>query len=118
MEKFNELILENGFIDFRISDNSIISNGDNTVDVLINLNEGEQYFFIRGIGEVLRQPRENANLNVTLRKRLLGLDWSLSYTWRNILSKDELDWTLEESLRHGFNYFEKYREIVNLKVEL
>jgi len=53
-----------------------------------------------------------------LRKRLLGLDWSLSYTWRNILSKDELDWTLEESLRHGFNYFEKYREIVNLKVEL
>jgi len=85
---------------------------------LDHVNEGEQYFFIPGIGEGLRKPRENANLNVTLRKRLLGLNWSLSYTWRNILSKDELDWTLEESLRHGFNYFEKYREIVNLKVEL
>ncbi len=37
--------LENGFLDFKIFDNSIIPNGDNTVDVLINLNEGEQYFF-------------------------------------------------------------------------
>jgi hypothetical protein len=83
-----------------------------------HVNEGEQYFFIPGIGEGLRKPRENANLNVTLRKRLLGLNWSLSYTWRNMLSKDELDWTLEESLRRGFNYFEKYREIINLKVEL
>ena len=85
---------------------------------LDHVNEGEQYFFIPGIGEGLRKSRENANLNVTLRKKLLGLNCSLSYTWRNMLSKDELDWTLEESLRSGFNYFEKYREIINLKVEL
>jgi len=85
---------------------------------LDHVDEGEQYYIIPGIGEGIRKPRENANLNITMRKQLLGLDWSLSYTWRNLLSKDELDWTLEESLRKGFNYFEKYREIINLRVEL
>jgi len=85
---------------------------------LDHVNEGEQYYIIPGIGEGIRNPRENANLNITMRKNFFGLDWSLSYTWRNLLSKDELDWTLEESLRKGFNYFEKYREIINLRVEL
>jgi len=85
---------------------------------LDHVDEGEQYYIIPGIGEGIRKPRENANLNITMRKQFLGLDWSLSYTWRNLLSKDELDWTLEESLRKGFNYFEKYREIINLRVEL
>ena len=85
---------------------------------LDHVNEGVQYYIIPGIGEGIRNPRENANLNITMRKNFFGLDWSLSYTWRNLLSKDELDWTLEESLRKGFNYFEKYREIIILRVEL
>ena len=85
---------------------------------LDHVDEGEQYYIIPGIGEGIRKPRENANLNITMRKQILGLNWSLSYTWRNLLSKDELDWTLEESLRKGFNYFEKYREIINLRVEI
>ena len=100
----------------------IVLTGEINLDWLVisldHVNEGEQYYIIPGIGEGIRKPRENANLNVTMRKNLLGLNWSLSYTWRNMLSKDELDWTLEESLREGFNYFEKYREIINLRVEL
>ena len=100
----------------------IVLTGEINLDWLVisldHVNEGEQYYIIPGIGEGIRKPRENANLNVTMRKNLLGLNWSLSYTWRNMLSKNELDWTLEESLREGFNYFEKYREIINLRVEL
>ena len=81
-------------------------------------NEGEQYYFIPGIGEGIRKPREDANLNVTLRKKIRGLNWTLTYTWRNLLSRKKTDLTLEESLRLGFNYFEKYREIITLKIEI
>jgi len=80
--------------------------------------EGEQYYFIPGVGEGLRKPRKNANLNVSLRKKIFNVNWTLSYTWRNILSKEEKDLSLEESIRLGFNYFEKYREIITLKVEI
>jgi len=100
----------------------IVFTGEINFDWLVisldHVNEGEQYYIIPGIGEGIRNPRENANLNLTMRKNIFGLDWTLSYTWRNLLSKDELDWTLEESLRQGFNYFEKYREIINLRIEL
>jgi outer membrane receptor protein involved in Fe transport len=82
------------------------------------LQEGKQFYFIPGVGEGVKKARHNANLNVGLRKTFLGLRWSLSYTWRNLLSRDEADLSLEESLRKGFNYFEKYREILTLKVEL
>jgi hypothetical protein len=47
----------------------------------------------------------------------LGLNWRASYTIRNILSKDEIDLSLEESLERGYNYFDKYREIITFKVE-
>ncbi len=83
-----------------------------------HISEGEYYYYISGIGEGVRKKRENANLNLTLRKRWLGLQWTLAYTLRNLLSREEENLTWEESLRRGFNYFEKYREIVNLKVEL
>ena len=83
-----------------------------------HVSEGEYYYYIPGIGDGVRKKRENANLNLTLRKRWLGLQWTLAYTLRNLLSREEQDLTWEESLRQGFNYFEKYREIITLKVEL
>ncbi len=83
-----------------------------------HINEGEQYYYVPGFGEGVRKPRENANLNITLQKRLWKINCSLSYTIRNIKSKEELDLTLEESIRHGFNYFERYREIITLKVSI
>ncbi len=83
-----------------------------------HINEGEQYYYIPGFGEGVRQARENANLNITLQKRFWKINCSLSYTIRNIKSKEELDLTLEESIRHGFNYFERYREIITLKVSI
>ena len=83
-----------------------------------HINEGEQYYYVPGFGEGVRKPRENANLNITLQKRLWKINCSLSYTIRNIKSKEELDLTLEESIRQGFNYFERYREIITLKVSI
>ena len=83
-----------------------------------HINEGEQYYYVPGFGEGVRKPRENANLNITLQKRLWKVNCSLSYTIRNIKSKEELDLTLEESIRQGFNYFERYREIITLKVSI
>ena len=83
-----------------------------------HLTEGKQYYYIPNIGEGFRNARENANLSVSIRKRYLGLNWSLTYTWRNLMSADEKDLSLEESLRRGFNYFEKYREIATIRVEL
>jgi hypothetical protein len=35
-----------------------------------------------------------------------------------MMSKEELDMTLEESIREGFNYFERYREIITFKISL
>ena len=83
-----------------------------------HINEGEQYYYIPGFGEGVRQARENANLNITLQKRFWKINCSLSYTIRNMKSKEELDLTLEESIRQGFNYFERYREIITLKVSI
>lgn len=83
-----------------------------------HINEGEQYYFIPGFGEGVRKPRENANLNITLQKKFWKVNCSLSYTVRNIKSKDELDLTLEESIRQGFNYFERYREIITFKISI
>ncbi len=83
-----------------------------------HINEGEQYYYIPGFGEGVRQARENANLNITLQKRFWKVNCSLSYTIRNMKSKEELDLTLEESIRQGFNYFERYREIITLKVSI
>ncbi len=80
--------------------------------------EGEQYYFIPGFGEGVRKPRENANINITLQKKLWKVNCSLSYTVRNMKSKDELDLTLEESIRQGFNYFERYREIITFKISI
>jgi hypothetical protein len=82
------------------------------------INEGEQFYYIAGFGEGIRQPRENSNLNITLQKKFWKLNCSLSYTVRNIMSKDELDLTLEESIRQGFNYFERYREIITFKISM
>ncbi len=83
-----------------------------------HLNEGKQYYYIPNIGEGFRNPRENANLNISAKKNFYGLKWSLTYTWRNLMSAADANLSLEESLRQGFNYFEKYREIVTLRVEL
>jgi len=83
-----------------------------------HLNEGKQYYYIPNIGEGFRNARENANLSVSIRKNFLGLNWSLTYTWRNLMSADDNNLSLEESLRQGFNYFEKYREIATIRVEL
>jgi len=83
-----------------------------------HVNEGEQYYYVAGFGDGVRKPRENANLNITLQKKIWKVNCSLSYTVRNIMSKDELDMTLEESIREGFNYFERYREIVTFKISL
>ncbi len=80
--------------------------------------EGKQYYFFTGIGEGMQKPREKANLNISLHRKWLGLNWTLSYTWRNLLTKDESNLTLEESLRRGFNYFEKYREVITFKVDI
>lgn len=82
------------------------------------INEGEQFYYIAGFGEGIRKPRENSNLNITLQKKFWKLNCSLSYTVRNIMSKDELDLTLEESIRQGFNYFERYREIITFKINI
>ena len=83
-----------------------------------HLNEGEQYYYIVGYGDGVRKARENANLNITVQKKFWKLNCSLSYTIRNMMSKEELDLTLEESIRQGFNYFERYREIVTFKISL
>ena len=83
-----------------------------------HLNEGEQYYYIAGYGDGVRKARENANLNITVQKKFWKLNCSLSYTIRNMMSKEELDLTLEESIRQGFNYFERYREIVTFKISL
>jgi outer membrane receptor protein involved in Fe transport len=83
-----------------------------------HVNEGEQFYYIAGFGEGIRKPRENSNLNITLQKKFWKLNCSLSYTVRNIMSKDELDLTLEESIRQGFNYFERYREIITFKINI
>lgn len=83
-----------------------------------HLNEGEQFYFIPGFGEGVGKPRENANLNITLQHKIWKINCSLSYTVRNIMSKDELDLTMEESIRQGFNYFERYREIITFKVSI
>jgi hypothetical protein len=83
-----------------------------------HVNEGEQYYYIAGFGDGVRKPRENANLNITLQKKIWKVNCSLSYTLRNMMSKEELDMTLEESIREGFNYFERYREIITFKISL
>lgn len=82
------------------------------------INEGEQFYFIPGFGEGVRKPTENANLNISLQRKFWKVNCSLSYTVRNMRSKDELDLTLEESIRQGFNYFERYREIITFKVSI
>jgi len=79
--------------------------------------DGEQFFFIPGVGGGVIKPKENANLSLSFRKKYLGLNWRASYTIRNIFSKGEIDLTLEESLERGYNYFDKYREIFTIKVE-
>ncbi len=83
-----------------------------------HINEGEQFYYIAGFGEGIRKPRENSNINITLQKKFWKVNYSLSYTVRNIMSKDELDLTLEESIRQGFNYFERYREIITFKISI
>ncbi|MCH7613461.1 MAG: hypothetical protein IIB45_08905, partial [Candidatus Marinimicrobia bacterium] len=83
-----------------------------------HVNEGEQFYYIAGFGEGVRKPRENSNLHITLQKKFWNVNCSLSYTVRNIMSKDELDLTLEESIRLGFNYFERYREIITFKISI
>jgi len=83
-----------------------------------HINEGKQFYYIAGFGEGIRKPRENSNLNISLKKKIWKINCSLSYTVRNILSKDELDLTLEESIRQGFNYFERYREIITFKISI
>lgn len=80
--------------------------------------EGRQFYYINGFGEGIRKPQENSNLNVSLKKKIWKINCSLSYTVRNMMSKDELDLTLEESIRQGFNYFERYREIITLKISI
>ncbi len=80
--------------------------------------EGEQYYFVPGIGEGLQDPHEKANLNLSLHRKLLGVNWTVSYTWRNLLTEDKSDLSFEESLSRGFNYFEKYREIITIKVDI
>ncbi len=82
------------------------------------INEGKQFYYVAGFGEGIRKPRQNSNLNITFQKKLWKVNCSLSYTVRNIMSKDELDLTLEESIRKGFNYFERYREIITFKISL
>ncbi len=83
-----------------------------------HVNEGEQYYYISGYGDGVRKPRENSNFNIILQKKFWKVNFSASYTIRNIMSKDELDLTLEESIREGFNYFERYREIITFKISL
>jgi len=80
--------------------------------------EGKQYYFVPGIGEGIQEPREKANLNLALHQKWLGVNWTLSYTWRNLLIAEESDLSFEESLSRGFNYFEKYREIITLKMDI
>lgn len=79
--------------------------------------DGEQFFYIPGVGGGVIKPKENANVSLSLRKKYFGLNWRMSYTIRNLLSKGEKDFTLEESLERGYNYFDKYREILTFKVE-
>ena len=78
--------------------------------------EGEQFVMGSTYGVFFR-PRENANLTLTLRKKIMGVNVSLAYMIRNLLSRGEGGLGTDLDILF-FNYYNQYREIVTLKVGL
>ncbi len=80
--------------------------------------EGEQVIFIPEIGNFLQKPRSDSNLNISIEYQFWKVSLTASYTIRNIKSKAKTNISLEDALREGFNYFEKYREIATIRLKL
>lgn len=78
--------------------------------------EGEQFVMGSSFGRLF-EPRRNANLNITLRKKIYNINMSLSYTIRNLMSKDDSGLGSEYDILF-FNYYLQYREIVTLRLSL
>lgn len=78
--------------------------------------ESEQFIMGNSFG-LLFEPREDSNLSVTLREKIRGLNLSLTYTIRNLKSRDVKEEDPNLSLLF-FNYYQQYREILTLRVEL
>ncbi|MFQ6673950.1 MAG: TonB-dependent receptor domain-containing protein, partial [Fidelibacterota bacterium] len=78
--------------------------------------EGEQFVLGASYGGLI-EPRSNGNVNLTLQKKFFGVNVSLAYTIRNILSGDEGELESDSNILL-FNYFNQYREIVTLRVNL
>ncbi|MFQ6675537.1 MAG: TonB-dependent receptor [Fidelibacterota bacterium] len=78
--------------------------------------EGEQFVMGSTVGRLF-EPRENANLSISLRKTWHGTDLRLTYAIRNLMSSGEtVDLTGPDVL--FFNYYQQYRQIVTLRVSL
>jgi len=78
--------------------------------------EGEQFVMGTTYG-VFFQPRENANLTITLHRKIHGVTVSLAYMFRNLLSKGEGGLGSDLDILF-FNYYNQYREIITFKVNL
>lgn len=79
-------------------------------------NEGEQFVLGSGFGQLF-QPRKNANVNITLKKKLYGVKLSLAYTIRNLMSIDDNGDDSDLNLLF-YNYYDQYREIFMLRVSI
>ncbi|MFQ6616257.1 MAG: TonB-dependent receptor plug domain-containing protein [Fidelibacterota bacterium] len=78
--------------------------------------EGEQFVMGASVGRLL-EPRENANLSMTLKRKWHGVDLRLTYTIRNLMSSKERVNPSDPDILF-FNYYQQYRQLMTLGVNL
>ena len=80
--------------------------------------EGQKVFLLPGIGYGTQEKRTDGNLSISYRNKFFGSNIRFTYTIQNFLSKSNKDLSAKESLEKGLNYFDQYREMVSLSIEL
>lgn len=78
--------------------------------------EGEQFVMGGSVGRLF-EPRENANLSITLKRTWLSTHLRITYAIRNLMSSRETVDSTDPGILF-FNYYQQYRQIVTLGVSL
>jgi len=80
--------------------------------------EGKKVFLLPGLGFGSQEKRMDGNFSISYRNTFFNWNMRLTYSIQNFLSKSNQNLSAKESLDKGLNYFDQYREMVSLSVEL
>ena len=80
--------------------------------------EGKKVFLLPGLGFGSQEKRMDGNISFSYHNTFFNWNMRLTYSIQNFLSKSNQNLSAKESLEKGLNYFNQYREMVSLSVEL